>query len=63
WRAKSPDLTVCDFFLWGYVRAHVYRITTAINSVHRDLLICAWEEFSYRIDVARAAGGGHTEHL
>ncbi|PNF30892.1 hypothetical protein B7P43_G06172 [Cryptotermes secundus] len=76
WPARSPDLTVCDFFLWGYVKDHVYvpplptnlndlkhRITTAINSVHHDMLICAWEEFSYCSDVARAAGGGHTEYL
>ncbi|PNF40249.1 hypothetical protein B7P43_G07078 [Cryptotermes secundus] len=76
WPARSPDLTVCDFFLWGYVKDHVYdpplpanpddlkhRIATAINSVHRDMLIRAWEESSYRIDVARAGGGGHIEHL
>ncbi|PNF30503.1 hypothetical protein B7P43_G10879 [Cryptotermes secundus] len=24
WPARSPDLTVCDFFLWGYVKDHVY---------------------------------------
>ncbi|PNF18241.1 hypothetical protein B7P43_G16516 [Cryptotermes secundus] len=65
-----------DFFLWGYVKDHVYvpplptnlndlknRITTVINSVHRDILIRAWEEYSYRIDVARAAGSGHIEHF
>ncbi|PNF28386.1 hypothetical protein B7P43_G16752 [Cryptotermes secundus] len=76
WPTRSPDLTVCDFFLRGYVKDHVYvpplptnlddlkhRITTAINSVHRDMLIRAWEEFSYRIDVAHAAGGGYIEHL
>ncbi|PNF29624.1 hypothetical protein B7P43_G16676 [Cryptotermes secundus] len=76
WPVRSPDLTACDFFLWGYVKDHVYvpplptnlddlkhRITTAINSVHHDMLICAWDEFSYCIDVARAAGGGHIEHL
>ncbi|PNF40965.1 hypothetical protein B7P43_G08819 [Cryptotermes secundus] len=76
WPARSPDLTVCDFFLWGYVEDRVYvpplptnlddlkhRITTAINSVHRDMLIRAWEDFSYRIDVARAAGGGHIERF
>jgi hypothetical protein len=22
-----------------------------------------WEEFSYRLDVVRAAGGGHIEHF
>ncbi|PNF14729.1 hypothetical protein B7P43_G08933 [Cryptotermes secundus] len=73
--SPARSLTVCDFFLWGYVKDHVYvpppptnlndlkhRIT-AINSVHRDMLIRAWEEFSYGIDVARAAGGGHIEHL
>lgn len=76
WPARSPDLTVCDFFLWGYVKDKVYvpplpaniddmkdRITAAINTVDRDILRRVWEEFSYRLDVVRAAGGGHIEHL
>jgi len=24
WPAWSPDLTLCDFFLWGYLKAKVY---------------------------------------
>ena len=24
WPAWSPDLTPCDFFLWGYLKAKVY---------------------------------------
>jgi len=24
WPARSPDLTPCDFFLWGYLKAKVY---------------------------------------
>lgn len=24
WPARSPDLTVCDFFLWGYIKHQVY---------------------------------------
>ena len=24
WPAQSPDLTPCDFFLWGYLKAKVY---------------------------------------
>ena len=76
WPPRSPDLTVCDFFLWGYVKDRVYvpplptsihdlkqRIAAAIDLVDRDMLINVWEEFSYRIDVARASGGGHIEHL
>ena len=26
WPPYSPDLTVCDFFLWGYVKDEVYKI-------------------------------------
>ena len=24
WPSRSPDLTPCDFFLWGYVKTHVF---------------------------------------
>ena len=24
WPDRSPDLTPCDFFLWGYLKAKVY---------------------------------------
>lgn len=39
------------------------RIAAAIHLVDRDMLINVCEEFSNRIDVARAAGGGHIQHL
>jgi len=73
---RSPDMTPCDFFLWGYVKERVYvpplpadldeltnRITAAVKSVTEDTLRHVWDEFSYRVDVVRAAGGGHIEHL
>ena len=25
WPARSPDLTPCDIFLWGYLKAEVYK--------------------------------------
>jgi hypothetical protein len=25
WPARNPDLTPCDFFLWGWVKEEVYR--------------------------------------
>ena len=25
WPARSPDLAPCDFFLWGYLKANVYK--------------------------------------
>jgi hypothetical protein len=35
------------------------RITAAVKSVTEDNLRRVWDEFSYRVDVVRAAGGGH----
>jgi len=39
------------------------RITAAVKSVTEDTLRRVWDEFSYRVVVVRAAGGGHIEHL
>ena len=25
WPARSPDLSTCDFFLWGYLKSHVFK--------------------------------------
>ena len=63
--------------IWGlsYVEDKVYtlllpaniddmkdQIAAAINTVYRDILRCVWNEFSYGLDVVRAADGGYTEH-
>ena len=76
WPPRSPDLTPCDFFLWGLIKDTVYvpplpqnldelknRIRTAITSVTPDMLCRVWQEFEYRCDIVRVAGGGHIEHL
>ena len=73
---RHDTMTPCDFFLWGYVKERVYvppfpsdlyeltnRITAAVKSVTEDTLRPVWDEFSYRVDVVRAAGRGHIEHL
>ena len=69
-------MTPCDIFLRGYVKERVYvpplpadldeltnRITAAVNSVTKGTFRRVWDELSYRVDVVRAAGGGHIEHL
>ena len=76
WPPRSPDLTVCDFFVWGYVKDRVYvlplpatvdelqeRITAALNSVTPDMLQRVWSELDYRIHVCRVTRGGHTEYV
>ena len=70
----SRDLLIshpATFSCGGFVKEAVYvpslptilddlknRITTAVNLVTQDILLRVWNEFSYRLDVTRAAGGG-----
>ena len=76
WPPRSPDLTVCDFFLWGCIEDMVYvapmpatlaelrkRITTAVNSIDRDTLLRVWVELDYSFDKCRVTQGGHIKHL
>jgi hypothetical protein len=62
----SPDLTPCDFFLWGFIKDSVYvpplltpmqglrdRITHALQAITVDMLHRVWDEFDYRVDVCR----------
>ncbi|GBL95881.1 hypothetical protein AVEN_227124-1 [Araneus ventricosus] len=56
WPPRSPDITPLDFYLWGYVKQHVYserindishlkqRITDVIHSVTPDVLTRVWEK-------------------
>ncbi|PSN46223.1 hypothetical protein C0J52_11379 [Blattella germanica] len=64
WPPRSPDLTVCDFFLWGHIKDLVYnpplplnqqelqvRITSAIESITVDMLERVWCEWEHHLDV------------
>ena len=76
WPPCSPDLTPCDFFLWGFVKDSVYvpplpmffkelrdRITHALQTITTDKLHRVWDEFDYRVDVCRVTQGVHIEGL
>lgn len=76
WPPRSPDLTPCDFFLWGYIKDSVYvpplpadmndlrrRITAAVDSINRNMLARVWTELEYRLDICRVTNGAHIEHL
>ena len=73
---RSPDLSPCDFFLWGSVKGLVFvlplpanieemkqRITAALETVTKDMLLQVWHELEYRFNVCRVTGGVHIEHL
>lgn len=74
WPARSPDLTPLDFFLWGYLKEHVYaedlhhnvdflknKITTCINEITPDMLRNVYRGFRRRIEDCFNNGGGHVE--
>ena len=76
WPARSPDLTPCDFFLWGWLKDKVYESLpipnlAALEVVIRDNLRnipithCQNSCLSVakRMDVLKSRGGGHIEHL
>jgi hypothetical protein len=71
WPPRSPDLTLCDFFFWGFVKDIVFvpllpanlrdlrnRITAAVAVVNRDMLTRVWDEMDYRIVVCRIKKDG-----
>ncbi|PNF29687.1 hypothetical protein B7P43_G13065 [Cryptotermes secundus] len=69
---KSPDLTPCDFFLWGYIKDRVYvpqlvelkeRIDATVMTTDRMKLQNVWNELDYRLDVCRVTQGAYIEHL
>ena len=74
WPPRSPDLTVCDFFLLGSIKDNVYvpplpktlrelrqRIDIAIGNVTQDKLEKVWREWGYRLDICRVTRGAHIE--
>ena len=57
WPPRSPDLTPCDFFLWGYVKDNTYkpplpqngcelqdRIRAALQTIDGNMLKRVWQE-------------------
>ena len=39
WPPRSPDLTPCDFFLWGYLKNEVYKTLPTDLQELRDRII------------------------
>ena len=75
WPPRSPDLTPCDYWLWGYLKSRVYlrnpaniaelkeSIITEVSDIKPDQLCSAVSAFGTRIEAVLGANGGHFEHL
>ena len=73
WPAGSPDITPLDFFLWGYVKANVFRtpmecvgelkekIREAVDSVRAEMLANTWRELRVLLVKLLEDEGGHVE--
>lgn len=73
WPARSPDLTPCDFFLWGFIKSKVYRtqpqnidelktrIQQACAEVTLDMLHNSMVSFQNRLNLVIQKNGRQTE--
>ena len=70
WPARSPDLTIMDFYLWGYLKQKVYerplnndldelktRIREAIANTPLQEIQKSYREFRYRVELCAEVGG------
>jgi len=75
WPARSPDLNVLDYFVWGHVKALVEHrregtenevreaILAAFNTITPDMAHRATQQITRRADLCLQARGGHFEQL
>lgn len=78
WPPRSPDLTPCDFFLWGHLTQILYKhrheraanldelrlkIRNILRSITPEILSNVRKEFYDRLGYCEAQEGGLFEHL
>lgn len=73
WPPYSPDLTVCDFWLWGYIKTRVYskpitnlamlkaQITKVITEIPADMCRKAVHSAFDRFELCLEVNGDQTE--
>jgi len=71
WSARSPDLTVQDFFLWGFLKDRVFRrrimtiqelkqaIVDEVTAIDEDLQRRVYGNFQTRLQQCIDVNGGH----
>ncbi|KAJ4433897.1 hypothetical protein ANN_16210 [Periplaneta americana] len=74
WPPRSPDLTMLDFFLWGYLKDRVYatrpqtlddlkHITQEIQAIDNRVLQRVANNMERRVELCLMQDGGHFQHL
>ncbi len=72
---RSPDFTPLNFFLWGYIKDHIFQvepesndhlkefITNVIATIDQNMLKKVFFNMPWHIKLCKEVGGGHIEHL
>ncbi len=75
WAPHSPDLNPPDFYLWGYLKDHVYEnnpqtigdlktaIAARIRAIPTEECVRVIDNFARRLQVCLQRRGGHLEHI
>lgn len=75
WPARSPDLSVCDYFLWGYLKSKVYAnkprtledlkeaIGQVIASIPNEMLSKVFDNFAARLEECMHMNGHHLNDI
>ena len=75
WSPHSPDLNPPDFYLWGFLKDHVYEkrpqsiaelkvaISQKIRAIRKDECVRVIDNFARRLQVCLQSNGSHLEHM
>ena len=75
WPPRSPDLSACDFFLWGYLKSKVYvpkprtvddlkvSIREEIATVPQEMLVNVMQNFEERLRMHVRQEGRHLSDI
>jgi hypothetical protein len=74
WPAQSPDLSICDFFLWGYLKEKVFKHRPhtlpelkewiiEVNAIPREMCERAVQSFRDCLQQCVAANGRQLEDI
>jgi len=75
WSPRSPDLSTCDYFLWGYLKSRVYEnkprslqqlkqnIREEIKKISKELCHRAFENFEKRLRECIRCDGAHLSNV
>jgi hypothetical protein len=75
WPPRCPDLTACGFFLWGYLKSHVYThkprtlsdlkeaIGEEVATIDREMLERVYANFQQRLENCIQESGHHLHDI